>query len=136
MGIMKRASAEAEAEHLLQCPERPPRPAGSRVDLTSSVKWWPSAATRRCCSPAARTRSSCCTWRLKAFRLGDRKVELPFPLVHIDTGHNYQEVIAFRDQRAAELGARLVVGHVEDSIKRGTVRLRSRNATRATPRKP
>lgn len=72
---------------------------------------------------------------LKAFRLGDRKIELPFPLVHIDTGHNYQEVIAFRDQRVAELGARLVVGHVEDSIKRGTVRLRketdSRNAAQA-----
>lgn len=72
---------------------------------------------------------------LKAFRLGDRKVELPFPLVHIDTGHNYPEVIAFRDQRVAELGARLVVGHVEESIKRGTVRLRketdSRNAAQA-----
>ncbi|MHA6822132.1 sulfate adenylyltransferase subunit CysD [Ralstonia pseudosolanacearum] len=72
---------------------------------------------------------------LKAFRLGDRKTELPFPLVHIDTGHNYSEVIAFRDQRVAELGARLVVGHVEDSIKRGTVRLRketdSRNAAQA-----
>lgn len=72
---------------------------------------------------------------LKAFRLGDRKVELPFPLVHIDTGHNYPEVIQFRDQRVAELGARLVVGHVEDSIKRGTVRLRketdSRNAAQA-----
>ncbi len=72
---------------------------------------------------------------LKAFRLGERKVELPFPLVHIDTGHNYPEVIQFRDQRVAELGARLVVGHVEDSIKRGTVRLRketdSRNAAQA-----
>nr|WP_311527782.1 sulfate adenylyltransferase subunit CysD [uncultured Ralstonia sp.] len=72
---------------------------------------------------------------LKAFRLGDRKIELPFPLVHIDTGHNYPEVIQFRDQQVAELGARLVVGHVEDSIKRGTVRLRketdSRNAAQA-----
>lgn len=72
---------------------------------------------------------------LKAFRLGDRKIDLPFPLVHIDTGHNYPEVIQFRDQRVAELGARLVVGHVEDSIKRGTVRLRketdSRNAAQA-----
>jgi sulfate adenylyltransferase subunit 2 len=72
---------------------------------------------------------------LKAFRLGDREIELPFPLVHIDTGHNYSEVITFRDQRVAELGARLVVGHVEDSIKRGTVRLRketdSRNAAQA-----
>jgi sulfate adenylyltransferase subunit 2 len=72
---------------------------------------------------------------LKAFRLGHRKVELPFPLVHIDTGHNYPEVIAFRDQRVAEIDARLVIGHVEDSIRRGTVKLRkatdSRNAAQA-----
>ena len=73
---------------------------------------------------------------LKAFGLGaNRKTVLPFPLVHIDTGHNYPEVIDFRDRRAAELGAELVVGHVEDSIKRGTVRLRretdSRNAAQA-----
>jgi sulfate adenylyltransferase subunit 2 len=73
---------------------------------------------------------------LKAFGLGaGRKTTLPFPLVHIDTGHNYPEVIEFRDHRVAEIGARLVVGHVEDSIKRGTVRLRretdSRNAVQA-----
>jgi len=73
---------------------------------------------------------------LKAFGLGpNRKTVLPFPLVHIDTGHNYDEVIDFRDRRAQEIGAELVVGHVEDSIKRGTVRLRretdSRNAAQA-----
>jgi len=73
---------------------------------------------------------------LKAFGLGpNRKTTLPFPLVHIDTGHNYPEVIDFRDRRAAQIGAQLVVGHVEDSIKRGTVRLRretdSRNAAQA-----
>ncbi|MBI4693183.1 MAG: sulfate adenylyltransferase subunit CysD [Gammaproteobacteria bacterium] len=71
----------------------------------------------------------------KAFRLGDRPSELPFPLVHIDTGHNFPEVIAFRDTTVAATGARLVVGHVEDSIRRGTVRLRrdddSRNAAQA-----
>ena len=68
----------------------------------------------------------------KAFRPG----KFPFPLVHIDTGHNFDEVIAFRDARAAELGERLIVGSVEDSIKLGTVRLRnpatdSRNAAQA-----
>ena len=73
---------------------------------------------------------------LKAFGLGaQRKTSLPFPLVHIDTGHNFEEVIAFRDRRIAELGAELIVGHVEDSIRRGTVRLRretdSRNAAQA-----
>ena len=51
------------------------------------------------------------------------KGRLPFPLLHVDTGHNFPEVIEFRDQRVAEMGERLVVGHLEDSIKRGTVRL-------------
>ncbi|WP_032091903.1 MULTISPECIES: sulfate adenylyltransferase subunit CysD [Pasteurellaceae] len=71
----------------------------------------------------------------KAFQLGNRAVQLPFPLVHIDTGHNYPEVIRFRDEQVARLNARLVVGHVEDSIARGTVVLRkatdSRNAAQA-----
>ncbi len=48
---------------------------------------------------------------------------LPFPLLHVDTGHNFPEVITFRDQRVAQTGERLVVGDLEDSIKRGTVRL-------------
>jgi len=67
----------------------------------------------------------------KAFRPG----RFPFPLLHIDTGHNYPEVIDFRDRRAAELGERLLVRSVEDSIARGTVRLRaatdSRNAAQS-----
>jgi sulfate adenylyltransferase subunit 2 len=62
----------------------------------------------------------------KAFR-PDR---FPFPLLHIDTGHNFPEVIEFRDRRAAELGERLLVRSVEDSIRRGTVRLRSANESR------
>ena len=57
---------------------------------------------------------------------------LPYPLLMIDTGHNFPEVTAFRDQRAAELGAELIVRSVEDSMARGTVRLahpgESRNA--------
>ena len=48
----------------------------------------------------------------------------PFPLLHIDTGHNFPEVIAFRDHRAAQLGERLIVRSVEDSIVRGRVILR------------
>jgi len=47
---------------------------------------------------------------------------LPFPLLHVDTGHNFPEVLAFREQRIAEIGE-LVVAAVEDSIARGTVRL-------------
>ena len=62
----------------------------------------------------------------KAFRPG----RFPFPLMHIDTGHNFGEVIAFRDARAAELGERLIVRSVEDSMRRGTVRLLSENQSR------
>jgi sulfate adenylyltransferase subunit 2 len=78
-------------------------------------------------------KDSICLLRLaeKAFRPG----RFPFPLLHIDTGHNYPEVIAFRDRRAAELGERLIVRSVEDSIRRGTVRLsredQSRNAAQS-----
>jgi sulfate adenylyltransferase subunit 2 len=44
---------------------------------------------------------------------------LPFPLVHVDTGHNFDETIAFRDALVAKTGARLIVRRVEDSIKAG-----------------
>lgn len=46
---------------------------------------------------------------------------LPFPLLHIDTGHNFAETIEFRDKLVQELGARLIVGSVEDAIRRGLV---------------
>ena len=72
---------------------------------------------------------------IKAFQIPGRTLQLPFTLLHVDTGHNYPEVIAFRDETVARTGARLVVGHVEDSIKKGTVVLRretdSRNAAQA-----
>jgi sulfate adenylyltransferase subunit 2 len=47
--------------------------------------------------------------------------KLPFPLVHIDTGHNFDEVIDFRDRRVTQLGVRLVVGSVQDAIDAGTL---------------
>jgi sulfate adenylyltransferase subunit 2 len=53
----------------------------------------------------------------KAFRPGG----FPFPVMHIDTGHNFPEVTAFRDRRVAELGERLIVASVQDSIDRGRV---------------
>jgi sulfate adenylyltransferase subunit 2 len=62
----------------------------------------------------------------KAFRPG----AFPFPLLHIDTGHNFPEVIAFRDRRAAELGERLIVRSVEDSIARGRVVLANPDESR------
>jgi sulfate adenylyltransferase subunit 2 len=46
---------------------------------------------------------------------------IPFPLVHVDTGHNFEEVLAFRDKRVAELNARLVVAKVQDDIDAGRV---------------
>jgi sulfate adenylyltransferase subunit 2 len=74
-------------------------------------------------------KDSCVVLRLaeKAFKQrvagNEFKGKLPFPLVHVDTGHNFPEVIAFRDQRAAEMGERLIVAHMDESIQRGTVRL-------------
>ena len=53
----------------------------------------------------------------KAFRPGP----FPFPLMHVDTGHNFPEVIEFRDRRVAELGERLIVASVQESIDRGRV---------------
>jgi sulfate adenylyltransferase subunit 2 len=44
---------------------------------------------------------------------------IPFPVMHVDTGHNFPEVIDFRDRRAAELGLRLVVASVQESIDAG-----------------
>lgn len=72
----------------------------------------------------------------KAFRFGARAIRLPFPLLHIDTGHNYSEVIQFRDEIVQQTGADLIVEYVEESIKKGSVKLRkitdSRNAAQAT----
>ena len=53
----------------------------------------------------------------KAFRPG----RFPFPVLHVDTGHNFPEVIEFRDRRVAELGERLLVASVEESIAAGRV---------------
>ena len=79
----------------------------------------------QCSNPAllfSGGKDSICLLRLaeKAFRPG----RFPFPLLHIDTGHNYPEVIAFRDRKAAEIGERLIVRSVEDSMQRGTVVLK------------
>ena len=74
-------------------------------------------------------KDSCVVLRLaeKAFKNhiagNDFSGSLPFPLLHVDTGHNFPEVIEFRDQRVAQMGERLLVGSVEESIRRGTVRL-------------
>jgi sulfate adenylyltransferase subunit 2 len=66
---------------------------------------------------------------LKAFRPG----KLPFPFVHVDTGHNFPEVLAFRDKYVSDLGEKLIVRSVEETIKRknltdGKGKFPSRNA--------
>ena len=48
--------------------------------------------------------------------------KIPFPLLHIDTGHNFDETLAYRDAFVEKLGARLVVGHVQHSIDKGRVK--------------
>jgi sulfate adenylyltransferase subunit 2 len=62
---------------------------------------------------------------------------IPFPVMHVDTGHNFDEVIEFRDRRIAEVGARLIVASVQDSIDAGRVaeetgRWASRNRLQTT----
>ena len=59
----------------------------------------------------------------KAFMDSSRGGKIPYPLLMIDTGHNFYEVTDFRDYRAKQLGADLIVRSVEDSMARGTVRL-------------
>ena len=49
--------------------------------------------------------------------------KLPLPIVHIDTGHNFPEVIAFRENLVKKHALNLIVGHLDDSIKKGTIRL-------------
>jgi sulfate adenylyltransferase subunit 2 len=65
-------------------------------------------------------KDSICMLRLaeKAFR----PAKFPFPLLHIDTGHNFPELIEFRDRRAAQLGEKLIVRSVEDAIAKGIAR--------------
>lgn len=73
-------------------------------------------------------KDSLCLLRIaeKAFRPG----RFPFPLMHIDTGHNYSEVINFRDKKANELGERLIVASLEDSMQKGTIVLKQKDEPR------
>ncbi len=66
-----------------------------------------------------------------------RPARIPFPVMHVDTGHNFDEVLAFRDRRVAELGIRLIVASVQESIDSGRVveetgRFASRNRLQTT----
>ncbi|MEO5732720.1 MAG: sulfate adenylyltransferase subunit CysD [Rubrivivax sp.] len=74
-------------------------------------------------------KDSCVLLRLaeKAFKhrdgSGGFQGRLPFPLLHVDTGHNFPEVMQFRDRVVEDSGERLLIGSVDDAIRRGTVRL-------------
>src|SRR6185312_16326114 len=54
----------------------------------------------------------------KAFAPG----RIPFPVMHVDTGHNFTEVLAFRDRRVGELGVQLIVASVPEALDSGLVR--------------
>ena len=73
-------------------------------------------------------KDSLCLLRIaeKAFRPG----RFPFPMMHIDTGHNYPEVINFRDKKVRDLGERLIVASLEDSMKKGSIVLKSNDEPR------
>lgn len=76
-----------------------------------------ASQARRPCLLFSGGKDSTCLVRLaeKAFRPG----RFPFPLMHVDTGHNFPETLAFRDRLAAETGEELIVRRVQDSIDRG-----------------
>ena len=110
----------------------PPLPASSNDDATHLARLESEAihimreVAAECVNPAllfSGGKDSIVMLRLaeKAFRPG----RFPFPLMHIDTGHNFPEVIAFRDARVAELGERLIVRTLDESIAKGRVRLKS-----------
>jgi sulfate adenylyltransferase subunit 2 len=113
-------------------PVRAAVPARSHLDwLESEAVYILREVAGECASPVllfSGGKDSAVLLRLaeKAFRPG----RFPFPLLHVDTGHNFLEVLAFRDRRSAQLGERLIVRRVEDSIERGTVRLRSPGESR------
>ena len=106
--------------------------------LLSHIDWLESEAIHimrevagKCSNPVllfSGGKDSLCLLRIaeKAFRPG----RFPFPLMHIDTGHNYQEVIDFRDKKTEELGERLIVASLEESMRKGTVVLKSADEPR------
>src|SRR6266542_2709835 len=126
------ASAMLDAHPAPSSPHHAPPEARPARDALSHLDWLEAEAIHvlrevagQCARPAllfSGGKDSVCLLRLaeKAFRPG----RFPFPLLHVDTGHNYPEVIDFRDRRAAELGERLVVRSVEDSMRAGKVVLR------------
>jgi len=127
-------AAFLEPDVYVDAPDAQPngQPAGQRAADADHLGWLESEAIHilrevagQCRAPAllfSGGKDSLVLLRLaeKAFR----PWAFPFPLLHIDTGHNFPEVVQFRDYRAAQLGERLIVRSVEDSIASGRVVLR------------
>ena len=126
----------ADAPSSARAPSASPSPATAPARATaglSHLDWLEAEAIHvlrevagQCANPVllfSGGKDSVCLLRLaeKAFR----PARFPFPLLHIDTGHNYAEVTEFRDRRAAELGERLIVRSLEDSIRKGRIVLKS-----------
>ncbi len=84
---------------------------------TSSARWSPNCSGRCCCSRRARTPSCCFGWRRRLF--GPRRCRSR--CMHVDTGHNFGEVIEFRDRRVTGHGHKLIVASVQESIDSGRV---------------
>ena len=123
------------AERVRPTPSFPPVP---RREPLAHLDWLESEAIHILREVVAETRNPALLFSggkdsIVMLRLAEkafRPDRFPFPLLHIDTEHNFPEVIAFRDFRAKELGERLVVRSVGDSIRAGRVRLRREDESR------
>jgi sulfate adenylyltransferase subunit 2 len=112
--------------------------AGREVQPLSHLDWLESEAIHIMREVVAETRNPALLFSggkdsivmLRIAEKAFRPDRFPFPLLHIDTEHNFPEVIAFRDYRAAQLGEKLIVRSVGDSIRAGRVKLRRADESR------
>ena len=110
----------------------------AKPSLSKHLRWLESEAIHIMRETVAETRNPALLFSggkdsIVMLRLAEkafRPDKFPFPLVHIDTEHNFPEVIAFRDKRVAELGEKLIVRSVGDSIRSGRAVLRRPDESR------
>ncbi len=110
----------------------------TRAPLSKHLRWLESEAIHIMRETVAETKNPALLFSggkdsIVMLRLAEkafRPDKFPFPLVHIDTEHNFPEVIEFRDRRAKELGERLIVRSVGDGIRSGRVVLRRPDESR------
>ena len=110
----------------------------SRAPLSKHLRWLESEAIHIMRETVAETRNPALLFSggkdsivmLRIAEKAFRPDRLPFPLLHIDTEHNFPEVIAFRDQKVAELQEKLIVRSVGEDIRAGRVVLRKPDESR------